>query len=244
MCRLIRILALLCQVTSVVAEPLRIVADEWPPYVDPLAPGRGLAIALVTEAFSRAGYPTQLTVEDWSRSLEGTVIGVYDVVANIWYTDDRARDLHYSDPYLVNDIRFVKRKGSDIVFDDYRDLRGRVVGIVKGYAYPQVFLRAGALIKVVNNVLVQALDDLVAGRCDLVIDDKHVIDFTIRKYLPDSLPRIEYLPKPVGLNQLHVAVSRANPQHDQIVADFNRSLRQMKADGSYARLLDAHGYQP
>jgi polar amino acid transport system substrate-binding protein len=244
MFRLIRILTLWCSVTSVVAEPLRIVADEWPPYVDPTAPGRGLAIDLVTTAFSRAGYPTQLTVEDWSRSLEGAVIGVYDVVANLWYTDERARDLHYSDPYLVNDIRFVKRKGSDIVFDDYRDLRGRVIGIVKDYAYPQGFLRAGGLIKVVNDVLVQALSDLVAGRCDLVIDDKHVLDFTIRKYLPDSLTRLEYLPKPVGLSQLHVAVSRANPQHDRIVADFNRALRQMKADGSYARLLDAHGYQP
>ena len=80
MCRLIRILALLCSVTSVVAEPLRIVADEWPPYVDPTAPGRGLAIELVTTAFSRAGYPTQLTVEDWSRSLEGAVIGENSIV--------------------------------------------------------------------------------------------------------------------------------------------------------------------
>lgn len=241
---LIQILILLCAATTGVGEPLRIVADEWPPYVDPTVPGRGLAIELVTEAFSRAGYPTRLALEDGSRSLEGTAIGVYDVVANLWYTEERARDLHYSDAYLVSDIRFVKRKGSDIMFDDYRDLRGRVIGIVKDHAYPQAFLRAGGLIKVVNDVLVQALGDLVAGRCDLVIDDKHAIDSTIRKYLPDSLSRLEYLPKPVGLSQLHVAVSRANPQHDRIVVDFNRALRQMKADGMYARILDAYGYQP
>lgn len=238
------IIILLLTAVSARAEQLRMVADEWPPYVDPTSPGGGLAIDLVSAVFSRAGYSTQLTVDDWSRDLEGASIGVYDVVANIWYTDERAQYLDYSDPYLLNDVRFVKRKGTDIEFEDYRDIRGLVIGIVKDYGYPQGFLKAGGLTKVANDALVLALTDLVEGQCDLVIDDKHVLEYTARKYLPDSENRLEFLPRPVGLEQLHIAVSKANPRHAQIVDDFNRTLRAMKSDGTYGRILDAHNYQP
>ncbi|MDD2769410.1 MAG: transporter substrate-binding domain-containing protein [Methylococcus sp.] len=226
------------------AEQLSVVADEWPPYVDPTAPGGGLAIDLVTAVFSRAGYTTKLMVDDWTRDLEGANIGVYDVVANIWYTDERAQYLDYSDAYLVNDVRFVKRKWTDIEFEDYSDIRGLRIGMVKNYGYPSGFLRAGGLMKIANDSLVDALTELVEGQCDLVIDDKHVLEYTAKRYLPASENRLEFLPRPVGLEQLHIAVSKANPNHAKIVDDFNRTLKAMKNDGTYGRILDAHNYQP
>jgi polar amino acid transport system substrate-binding protein len=235
---------LLLAAYAVRAEQLRMVADHWPPYVDESLPGRGLAIDLVTTAFSRAGYDPRLTTESWSRALEGARIGVYDVVANIWYTDDRARDLDYSEPYLVNDIRLMKRKGSNIRYDRLDDLKGLLIGVVKDYAYPKDFASASQLIKISNDAILPALGELVKGQYDLVVGDKHVIDFTLGKFLPNDSENLEFLPKSVGQNKLYIAVSKANPQHKKIVQDFNRALRAMKKDGTYQRILNSHQFQP
>jgi polar amino acid transport system substrate-binding protein len=226
------------------AEPLRMVADHWPPYVDEGLPGRGLAIDLVTTAFSRAGYDTRFTTDGWSRALEGARIGVYDVVANIWHTDERARDLDYSEPYLVNDIRLIKRKGNDIRYDRLEDLKGLLIGVVEGYAYPKDFASAGQLVKISNDAILPALGELVKGQYDLVIGDKREIDYTLGKFFPNDSKNLEFLTKSVGQNKLYIAVSKTNPRHEKIARDFDRALRAMKKDGTYQRILAAHQFQP
>ena len=49
------------------------------------------------------------------------------------------------------------------------------------------------------------------------------------------------MPKALSENQLHILVSLKTPGHDKIVADFDREITAMKADGSYERLIKAHG---
>ena len=45
-------------------------------------------------------------------------------------------------------------------------------------------------------------------------------------------------------NSLHILVSLKNPQHAQIVAGFDRAISAMKADGSYARILQQYRFTP
>ena len=52
---------------------------------------------------------------------------------------------------------------------------------------------------------------------------------------------VEFLPKPLSENGLHILVSLKNPQHEQIVAGFDRAILAMKADGTYARIMKRHG---
>ncbi|MNC78245.1 hypothetical protein D3C75_1304110 [compost metagenome] len=52
---------------------------------------------------------------------------------------------------------------------------------------------------------------------------------------------MEFLPKPLSENGLHILVSLKNPQHEQIVAGFDRAILAMKADGTYARIMKRHG---
>ena len=66
-----------------------------------------------------------------------------------------------------------------------------------------------------------------------------------RYYLSRESPRVrnavEFLPKPLSENSLHILVSLKNPEHAQIVAGFDREIAKMKADGSYERLMRLHG---
>ncbi len=82
---------------------------------------------------------------------------------------------------------------------------------------------------------------LVARRVRLTVED----EFVARYYLAQESARVrnavEFLPQPLSENSLHILVSLKNPEHEQIVAGFDREIAKMKADGSYARLMKQHG---
>ncbi len=234
------ILALLWQTVSLRAETLDIVAEQWPPYVDQAAPQQGVAIDLITTALVRARYDYTIDFQLWPRALEGGKLGVYDMIANIWYSDERARDLDYSEPYLINDMRLIKRKATPIKFNNMADLNGLMVGVVKDYAYPKEFASANNFIKVSNPALLPAIGELLKGRYDLVICDLNAINYVLLKFLPTESKNLEILPKSVGMSKLYVAVAKVNPKHKSIIKDFNEALRSMKQDGTYQSIIDQH----
>jgi polar amino acid transport system substrate-binding protein len=231
---------LLMHLASTQAETLSIVAEHWPPYVDESAPQQGLAIDLITTALIRARYDYKIDYQAWPRALEGGKIGVYDMIANIWHSDERALDLDYSEPYLINDMRLIKRKGSPIKFKKMADLNNLVVGVEKDYAYPQEFAAANNFTKVSNSALLPALAELLKGKYDAVIGDLNAINYVLLTFLPTESNDLEILPKSVGMSKLYVAVSKTNPKHRAIIKDFNEALQSMKQDGTYQTIIQAH----
>jgi polar amino acid transport system substrate-binding protein len=232
-------LTLICQPVFA-TEPLRVVGDEWPPYVDESLPGNGLSVEIVTEVLKKAGYETRFLLEDLTRAIAGARIGVYDVVSNIWYSEEAASDLDFTAPYLSNEMCFIKRKGVDIEFASLSDLRGTVIGVVKDYPYPREFVMARDIIKIPVPTMLPALNALAAGQLNLVLGDRRDIDFLLAKFMPQDAKTLEYLPPCFPKNDLFAAVSKANPNHARIIQDFNTTLQRMKADGSYQFIIDKH----
>ncbi len=243
--QLIRIITLcvFCTANASAADKgqtINIVGSEWPPYITKHDMTKGAAMDLVTRVFRRAGYNPVSRIETWPRTLEGTKIGIYDVIAAVWYTPERNKKLHYSDPYFENVIRFVKEKGTTIRFRDLSDLKGLIIGVVDNYAYGKEFDDAKGLIKVSNNHVIQNLLLLQQGRIDLTLGDQWVIRNELTRYFPTASKEFEFFGKPVSKRKLHIAVSRANPGHERIIAAFNKALKAMKADGTYAKILARH----
>lgn len=237
------VLTLICR-PILAMEPLRVVGDEWPPYVDESLPGSGLSVEIVTEALKRAGYETRFSLEDLSRAIAGARIGVYDVVSNIWYTEEATTDLDFTDPYLSNEMCFIKRKGVDIEFAFLSDLRGMAIGVVKDYPYPREFVMARDILKIPVPTMMPALNALAAGQLNLVLGDKRDIDFLLAKFMPQDAKTLEYLPQCFPKTDLFAAVSKANPNHAKIIQDFNTALKRMKTDGSYQFIVDKHSAEP
>ncbi len=230
-------LLLFCSGPSVAAE-LKLATSPWPPYVDEHLPGKGLAIKLVTTALARAGYTTRLRIESWTRTLEGTDIGVYDVIPTAWYSEARARAFSFSKPYLTNNIMLLKRKDDPFTYHDLSDLKGRVIGIISGYAYGPAFDAAGNFYRVNSKHLVENLTKLRLGQIDLTLDDERVLQHDLEKYMSNSQDQFVILPKPLSVNGLHIAVSKQRPDHEKIVADFDKAMEAMKQDGEYERILN------
>ena len=222
------------------SKPLKIAGSVWPPYIIDQGAEKGAATALVSEILKRAGYQTEVSIETWPRTLEGTSAGIYDVIISAWYTKERETHFQFTEPYFVNTIQFVKRKDAQIDFKDYQDLKGLVIGVVNGYAYGEEFDNAKGILKLPSNHLIQNLLKLQQGRIDLTLGDKWVVRHELTEYFPTAIKDFAFLGKPVATRTLHAAVSRAHPQHDKIVKDFNKALKSMKADGSYEKILDTY----
>jgi polar amino acid transport system substrate-binding protein len=225
---------------SVALELTVVHSGNWPPYSDEGLPQQGLAIDLVTSALQRAGHQPVVRVDSLERILEGGKIGVYDVFATPWYSEERNQYLAFSEPYLESSIRFIKRKDKKVEFDDLGDLKGMMIGVVKDYAYDEAFNESRSLIKISERNLIQNLLKLTQNRLDLTLDDELVLQYEINRYMPSSMKELEILPKPLAVRGVHIGVSRENPAHAQIVADFDKAIAAMKKDGSYDKIVAKH----
>ncbi|AVO52660.1 ABC transporter substrate-binding protein [Ectopseudomonas mendocina] len=223
------------------AELLRLVADPWPPFNDRDLPGNGLASDLVEQALKRAGYTTSYAEVPWERAVLGLKRGDYDVLINAWYSADRAEYGYFSRPYLVNRLRFMQRKGSNIRFETLADLYPHSIAVVRGYAYSKEFDSDPNLLKVGVGSFEIAARMLHAGRVQLALEDELVARYHMGRELSSIRGELEFLPLPLTENGLHILVRRSRADHEEIASRFDKAIQEMSDDGSYAATLQRHG---
>jgi len=237
----VALLALLLLAQTAVADRLRLVADAWPPFTDSTLVNGGLATDIVTTALARAGYPSDFEQVPWARALMGVGDGRYDVLINAWYDEARTQLGQFSAEYLLNRVRFIKHRDDAIEFQNLQQLHEFPIAIVRGYAYSAEFDGDAQLQKVPVHNFAMAVRMLAAKRVRLTLEDEYVARYYLARESPRVRNAVEFLPKALSENSLHILVSLKNPQHAQIVADFDREIAKMKVDGSYARLMKQHG---
>lgn len=227
---------------SVVAsEPLRLAANVWPPFTDTRLLNKGLASDLVNTALARAGYATVQSEVPWARALRGLKLGHFDAVVGAWYSTERAAFGHFSQPYLINRIRFVQRRGGSVHFTQLADLYSYRIAVSRGYAYPPAFDGDAQLQKVEVADFSAAARMVHAQRLDLTLEDEYVARYLFNRELTNIQDDLEFLPQPLSESSLYLLVSRQHPQHRQIVEAFDQAIEAMRADGSYAQIFQRHG---
>jgi len=232
-------LLLLSQIAT--AEKLRLVADAWPPFTDATLVNGGVATDIVSTALARAGYASDFEQVPWARALLGVGEGRYDVLVNAWFNEERTHIGQFSSEYLLNRVRFLKRKDTPIEYNNLQQLHTYPVAVVRGYAYSPEFDGDAALQKVQVHSFPMAVRMLAADRVKLTLEDEYVARYYLARESPKVRNSVEFLPNPLSENSLHILVSLKNPDHEQIVAGFDREIAAMKVDGSYERLLRQHG---
>jgi polar amino acid transport system substrate-binding protein len=239
--RAFALIGLLLLTQTEAAEKLRLVADAWPPFTDATLVNGGVATDIVSTALARAGYASDFEQVPWARALFGVGEGRYDVLVNTWYTDERTKLGQFSGEYLLNRVRFLKRKDTPIEYNNLQQLHTYPIAVVRGYAYSQEFDEDVSLQKVPVHNFAMAVRMVAADRVKLTLEDEFVARYYLARESPKVRNAVEFLPKPLSENSLHILVSLKNPEHEQIVAGFDREIAAMKADGSYEKLLRQHG---
>ena len=112
--------------------------------------------------------------------------------------------------------------------------------MIKGYAYDEDFNQSPTIEKVSAGNLEKNLRKLIAREVDLTLDDERVLRYEIKRSMPDSMARLEIVKKPLVVRGVNIGVSRNNPDHAKIVADFDNAIAGMKQDGTYEEILKKH----
>ncbi|MFE8070905.1 transporter substrate-binding domain-containing protein [Marinobacteraceae bacterium S3BR75-40.1] len=238
MLRLNALLLILLLSLTAAADTITAAGDPWPPFLDPDHPQQGVAIAIAREAFKTQGHDLEFTFVPWARAIDGVKNADYDALIGTWWTEERTAFLEYSDDYLTNQIKFIKRKDDDFEFDGLKSLKGKTVGTVRGYGYGDDFANADYFSRAPAARLLTNIRKLIAGRLDLTLEDELVARSLIAKEAPELLDKIAFTNNPLSAQTLHVTSGLKNPRHKMIIEAFNKGLKEIKANGTFERILE------
>ncbi|WP_319466399.1 transporter substrate-binding domain-containing protein [uncultured Pseudodesulfovibrio sp.] len=170
------------------------VDSEWPPF-EFISP-QGLYEGIVSEYISRLGEKLGVEIlpvseKNWDDMVEKVSSQDVDMVAGPNSADDVAAYLHYSKPYLSFPLSILVRDDSSVL--NLRDLKGKKVGVVRGYDIENSLNQdtPGIDIVLVDNTE-EALWDLVEGKLDALVS---------------STVSYRYLTSKHGISNVRVAVA-------------------------------------
>jgi len=221
---------------------ISLVTLNWGPYADENLENYGFTSEIISKAFERAGYRVSIAFKPWKRALIETEDGKYDAVYCAYYTDERAKIYGLSEPYAESILGFFKRKDRDIRFATLPDLKPYKIGVTLGYANSDEFDKADYFKKETSPADEVSIKKLEAGRIDLATMDKYVGFHILNTTFKQGKEVIEFMEKPLVVNNLYVCFSRAVNGWEKKRADFNSGLVQIKKDGTYDKILKKHGF--
>lgn len=222
-------------------EPLKIASLEWEPYIGPKMEGGGYVAEIMNEAFKKSGKAIQIDYLPWARAVKMAKDGEYAGYMPEYYSEDLKKDFILSAPFPGGPLGLFKKKTKNIQFKKIDDLKPYSIGVVRGYVNTAEFDAAAYLKKE------EAKDDLTnfrklsVDRIDLVVCDKYVGEHILKAELGAAAAEIEFMEPPLENKDLYLCISKALPDGQKIIDDFNSVIKQMTDDGSIKKIMEKHG---
>ena len=236
-----------CCLTAFVSLPalsqetkLTIVADEWPPFSGQSLPNKGMSLDVISTVLTRAGYEVETSVLPWARIMNMASSGQIEVVGSLFFDPEMTKHVTYAEPFYATDVKLVQRIGEDHRFTSVEDLAPYSIAVGAGFLYQDEFDAADFLNKVEVTTTLQAMRMLAEGRVDLTLDSVDVVNYSLGHDQFNLEDKLEFAPGVLASRRIHMAVGNTVENRAQIIADFNRVLTEMKADGSLDELLSVH----
>jgi len=214
---------------------------NYPPYFGPHLKNYGPVSEIITRAFHHAGYRVTISFYPWVRGEQKARAGEHDGMFPPWHTREREAYFLYSDPLFPNEIGFFKRRGMEISFKTWEDLRPYKIGICRGYANPKGFNEAKLNTEEVAFDK-QNLMKLIRGRIDLTLIDKKLAFYIIATEFPGYSDALEWMDPPLESKMQYLCLSRKKPDHGKVMERFNRGLSVLRQSGEYQDILLKHGF--
>ncbi|MBF0471596.1 MAG: transporter substrate-binding domain-containing protein, partial [Gammaproteobacteria bacterium] len=171
-----------------------IALTNWPPidYQNNLGEHTGISADILELAASRVGLKTEPQFGAWDDMLAKLEKGQIDLAPEIYYTEDRAKMLAYSRPFLpLYNAIFVNAKTPGIASPT--NLNGKVVAVEKGYALEGVLKSEYPHISplVVSSTL-EALKMVSVGQVDAYIGSQYVASHIIDENLLHNVKAVAH----------------------------------------------------
>ena len=226
---------------NVSAEALRLGTEgAYPPFnfMDASGEVKGFDIEIGLALCEKMGADCEVVAQDWDGIIPGLIAKKYDfIIASMFITEERKKQVAFTDPYYLAAMTHVVAKGSDITEFTPEALEDKVIGAQSGttmadYAeatYPDADVRLYPTQDEVNL-------DMASGRIDLVVGDllpmldwvSNTEDGACCEMAGDPITDPTFVGEGVGI---------AVRQEDNDLRErMNKALQEIRADGTYQEI--------
>lgn len=231
--------------TSIVChanEPIKIAAEEWPPFSSEHLKYNGLMSRIITEAFALEGLNVEIGFFPSARALLYVKEGLWDGIGGWTANEERAVDHHFSDPLFSESIVFFHLKRNPFDWNEMSDLKDIRIGATNEYYYGEAFEKAEKegtiqIERVPSDEL--NLRKILKNRieiCPMNLDAG--LSLLQTKFKQEEIDSITYHPRPVDEGPLVLMFSKKVEKNKEIVEVFNRGLKRLKDSGRYAQFFE------
>jgi polar amino acid transport system substrate-binding protein len=238
------ILATLLSVSVSAADKVvELTSLDWPPYSGKSLKEQGASVAVAKAAFKAMGYELKVSFYPWNRAValakdtSSSVAGYFPE----YYSDDIAKEFTFSGPMGTGPLGFAERKDKPVSWSTLDDLKAYSIGVVQGYVNTAKFdamvaskaLKSSTTISDVNN-----LKKLAAGRIDLAVVDKNVMNFLLKtdKQLSSSAGKLQFNSTLLEDKKLYICFK--NTAEGKKLADiYNQGLKKIDIQAIMAQHL-------
>ena len=189
----------------------------------------GLDVELMREIGRRSGHPIQFVALPFSGLIPALQSRNLDAAASaMTITAERAQTVDFSRPYFAAGLAIAVRDGSpDLVSLDA--LKGRKVAVQIGSTGAKAVQAVPGVTVVQFDAAPLALQELINGNVEAYVNDLPATLYAIREA---KLQGVRIAGKPLTADFYGIALPKDSP----LVAEINRALDSMLADGSYDSL--------
>lgn len=209
------------------AAVLRFCDATWPPFTYGVENGRitkGVSVEILTEAFKRLNMRFQIDDMPWERCLKKVEAGTYDAVLDA--NNQSPHFIHGINPTSVYPTAIYVRKDFPDTKLSWEKLRGKKVGLVKGYEYPPSIMdnKAGFIPdKSQDDAAMMRM--LKISRYDYVVSDI----FSAQPNAQEVGLDIKMLPPILEVDNLYLTF---NKSHNAIMKKFDDVFGEMIKEGA------------
>lgn len=228
--------------TSLAEKSLEIICDEWPPYQYRLGNEVvGFSASVIREVFRRMGKKVnKINMFPWKRAITLIEKGNADALFSVNYTEARTSFAFYPKESIINSswVMWV-REEDGLKFDSLEDLKGKRVGVVRGYSYTDEFWK---YIRQHSSYEEVTYDEsnfkkLNAARIDYLVAELgngyHIIKtLNLKKIVPRA-------DNPIKTDGLYLIFKKDRVSYD-FVRRFSDELKEFKQEELYHSLYRQH----
>ncbi|WP_026317788.1 substrate-binding periplasmic protein [Algicola sagamiensis] len=213
----------------------------WPPFFIQDKTNKGVAVEIVETALKQQGIEMEMKYLPWARAVDGVKDGKFEALVGVWKTKEREKFLLFSEHYLENSIKFIKKKGDNFEYNGLESLKGKKVGIVRDYGYGDKFLKSDLFSRPIASGIMKNVKKLISGRIDLTLGDEIVTRSLIANQEDTTIiDNIEFTQNSLSINKLYFGTGLKHPNHKQLIDQFNAGFKAIKSDGTLQKILEKY----
>ncbi|MCX8032373.1 MAG: transporter substrate-binding domain-containing protein [Thermoleophilia bacterium] len=197
----------------------------------------GFDVDLCTALAKKMGLQLEVVSTAWDGIIPALLGDRFDMIMSaMTITEERLKQINFTDPYLPGILAISAPISNPIT--DATGLVGKIVGVqVDTTGQFEVEKIQGIKELKKYGTILEAFQDLAAGRVDCVVNDEPVNAYIIETN-PDYKAKFANTGKIVTVNDYGYAVKKENTA---LLQALNAALKELRADGIYQKICDKWG---